>query len=92
MAELPESNLTKKFKNQASELESNILSLNEILQLCSDSSLTEDQLLQKASPIIEKLSKSNPSVGKELKEVLTSGDHSKIKAFFDKDIQRRKQL
>lgn len=92
MAELPESNLTKKFKDQASQLEENLLTLNEILQLCSDSSLSEADLLKKAAPLVEKLSKSNPDVAKELKEVLISGDQSKIKAFFDKDIQRRASL
>ena len=92
MAELPESNLTKKFKDQAAQLEDNLLALNEILQLCCDSSLSEADLLKKAAPLVEKLSKSNPDVAKELKEVLISGDQSKIKAFFDKDIQRRASL
>ena len=92
MAELPESNLTKKFKDQASQLEDNLFTLNELFQLCCDSSLSEDALLKKATPMVEKLAKSNPDVAKELKEVLTSGDHSKIKAFFDKDIERRASL
>ncbi|MCB1072494.1 MAG: hypothetical protein H7A41_03740 [Chlamydiales bacterium] len=92
MAHLPETNLTKKFQAQAAQLEDNLFTLNELFQLCCDSSLSEDQLLKKASPLVEKLAKSNPEVAKELKEVLTSGDHSKIKAFFDKDIERRANL
>ncbi len=92
MTDLPESNLTKKFKEKAGELEDNLSTVNELFQLCCDSSLSESELLQKATPLVEKLSKSNPEVAKELKEVLTSGDHSKIKAFFDKDIQRRASL
>lgn len=92
MAELPESNLTKKFKEQAADLEDNLYTLNELFELCCDSSLSEDELLKKASPMVEKLGKKNPEVAKELKEVLLSGDHSKIQAFFDKDIQRRRSL
>lgn len=92
MAELPESNLTKKFKAQANQLENNLITLNELFQLCCDSSLSEDELLKKATPMVKKLSESNPDVAKELKEVLISGDQSKIKAFFDKDVQRRANL
>ncbi|QVL56658.1 MAG: hypothetical protein KFB93_04555 [Simkaniaceae bacterium] len=92
MAELPESNLTKKFMAQASQLEDNLFTLNELFQLCCDPSLSEADLLKKATPMVEKLAKSNPDVAKELKEVLTSGDQGKIKAFFDKDIKRRESL
>ena len=92
MAELPESNLTKKFKEQAADLQGNLFMLNELFELCCDSSLSEDELLKKATPMVEKLGKKNPEVAKELKEVLLSKDHGKIKAFFDKDIQRRRSL
>lgn len=92
MAELPESNLTKKFKKQAEDLHDNLHTLNELFKLCCDSSLSESELLKKASPMVEKLGKRNPEVAKELKEVLLSKDHKKIKAFFDKDIKRRRSL
>ncbi len=92
MADLPESNLTKKFKAQANELEDNLFTLNKLFELCCDSSLSEEELLQKATPLVEELAKSNPDVAKDLKEVLTSGNQSKIKAFFKKDIERRANL
>ena len=92
MANLPESNLTKKLQDQAEQLGDNLLTINEIIQMCSDSSLSEDELLQKALPLVEKLGKNNPNVSQELEEVLTSGDHGKIKAFFDKDLERRANL
>ncbi|MCP5506288.1 MAG: hypothetical protein H7A38_05335 [Chlamydiales bacterium] len=92
MAELPESNLTKKFKEQAADLQDNLHTLNELFELCCNSSLSEEELIKKAAPMVEKLGKKNPEVAKELKEVLLSGNHSKIKAFFDQDIQRRKAL
>jgi len=84
MADLPESNLTKKFKDQANELEANLFTLNKLFELCCDSSLSEEDLLQKATPLVEELAKS--------KEVLISGDQGKIKAFFMKDIERRANL
>ncbi|MDJ0651625.1 MAG: hypothetical protein QNJ27_01235 [Simkaniaceae bacterium] len=92
MAKLPESNLTKKFQDQVAQLEDNLFTLNELFQMCCSSSLSEEELLKKASPLVEKLAKNNPEIAKELKEVLTSGNHGKIKAFFDKDIQRRANL
>lgn len=92
MTELPESNLTKNLREQAEDLQNNIQTINELFEICSNSSLSEDELLKKAAPMIEKLGKNNPEVEKELKEVLLSGDSSKIKAFFDQEIQRRKSL
>ncbi|MEM8728223.1 MAG: hypothetical protein AAGE99_05970 [Chlamydiota bacterium] len=92
MANLPESKLTKKFQSQAARLKDNLSTLNDLFQLCCDSSLSEKELLKKASPLVEKLAANNPDVAKELKEVLVSGDQEKIKAFFDQDIKRRTDL
>lgn len=92
MANLPDSKLTKKLQSLATELNDNLSALYEILKICSDASLSEDELLKKAAPMIAQLAKSNPEAGKDLKEVLMSGDQKKIKAFFNQDIERRAHL
>ena len=92
MVELPESNLTKQFKKQATQLEDNLFTINKLVELCCDRSLSEGDLLKQAIPIVEKLAKSHPNVGKDLQQILTCGDYSKIKDFFDQDIQRRANL
>jgi len=81
MVELPESNLAKECKSQVNQIENTLSIINELIQLCSDSSLPEDKLLAKAIPLVKKLGGKNPHVAEELKEVLMSGDHEKIKAF-----------
>ncbi|MCB1115776.1 MAG: hypothetical protein KDK71_04830 [Chlamydiia bacterium] len=92
MSEQNESNLEKKLREQHESITNDLSLVQEIVDLCSNSSLSEDELLKKAMPIIEKIGNKHPEVEKELKEVLLSGDHTKLKAYFDKDVQRRANL
>ena len=89
MVLLPESNFSKKLKEQAEQLNNNLSTLDEILKLCSNPSIGEDELLKQAGPMIQKLAKDHPHVAKDIQEVLISGEPTQVKAFFDKEIQRR---
>ena len=83
MSHAPEEDLTRHLKQQEREIHGNLFILNQLFQFCADGSLSEKDLLKQATPIIEKLSDTNPLVATEIKEVLTTGDMKKIEAYFE---------
>ena len=85
MSHIPEDDLAHELQKQERELHSNLLIINEIFDLCCDESLSKKELLKKTKPCIDKLSKTNPLVAKEIWEVLESGDREQIFAYFEEE-------
>ncbi|QVL55123.1 MAG: hypothetical protein KFB95_07340 [Simkaniaceae bacterium] len=85
MSHTPEEDLARHLKQQEGEIHGNLFMLNQLFQLCADASLSEKDLLKQAVPIVEKLSKTNPMVAKEIKEVLATGDLKKIETYFEQE-------
>ena len=56
MSHTPEEDLARHLKQQEGEIHGNLFMLNQLFQLCADTSLSERHLLKQAVPIVEKLS------------------------------------
>lgn len=85
MSAQPNKNLVNHYQQTESELADNLYMLNELFKLFGDKSLSDEELIHKALPLIEKLGHNNPHAAKEIREVLESNDQSKIKAYFEKE-------
>ena len=85
MSHSPEEDLARHLKQQEGEIHGNLFMLNQLFQLCADTSVSEKDLLKQAIPIVEKLSETNPMVAKEIKEILATGDMKKIEAYFEQE-------
>ncbi len=85
MSHIPEDDLARELQKQEREVHSNLLIINEIFDLCCDEALSEKDLLEKAKPCIDKLSKTNPIVAEEIGEVLKTGDREKILTYFEEE-------
>jgi len=69
----------KLFNEKKKEIEDTLKAITAINDLCNDKTLSEEQMIQKAKPFLEKLAQTNPKISKDFLSSISKGSSAEIK-------------
>ena len=83
--QFPEKELINDFKKEEKAIHNNLITLNELFLICSDESLSMDQIVSQCAPLLEKFKKLNPLAAEELEALIASKERKNILNFFEEE-------